>query len=226
MKRVILICPDQRPALAELTGGMPLALAIFLGKPLVDHALDSLARSGVTDVLLLASDRPSDVRAYVGDGSAWGIQIRISPESSELSPSDAAARHASFEHDAVLTLDSLPQAPDVPITVDADSWHQSRAKLLPLLAPSQIGARELSPGVWCGMKARVNSSAVLRAPCWIGPNSAVGAEAIVGPHGYVESDSVIDAHATVENSTVGPRTYLGSMTHLGDSVAAGSVLVN
>lgn len=226
MKRVILICPDQRPALEALTGGVPLALAIYLGKPLVEHAFDGLARSGVTDVLLLASDRPSDVRAYVGDGSAWGVQVQISPESCELSPAEAAVRHASFGHDAVLTLDRLPQAPDVPVIADAETWHNSRALLLPLLAVHQIGAREISPGIWCGMKARVNSSAILHAPCWIGPNSMVGAKAIVGPHGYVESDSVIDAHATLENSTVAPRTYLGSMTHLGDSVAAGPVLVN
>lgn len=226
MKRVILICPDQRPALEELTGGVPLALAIYLGKPLIDHALDGLARSGVTDVLLLASDRPSDVRAYVGEGSAWGVHVRISPESSELSPAEATVRHASFEHDAVLTLDSLPQAPDVTLIKDAESWHNSRATLLPLLAANQIGAREIAPGIWCGLKARVNSSAILHAPCWIGPNSMVGVDAIVGPCGYVESDSVIDAHATLENSTVGPRTYLGSMTHLGDSVAAGPVLVN
>jgi hypothetical protein len=97
---------------------------------------------------------------------------------------------------------------------------------LPLLAPRQIGAKEVSPGVWCGLKARVHRSATLNSPCWIGPHSMVGAEAVVGPHGYVESDSVIDAHATVENSTVSPRTYLGSMTHLGDSIAAGSTLAN
>ncbi|MEO8616382.1 MAG: hypothetical protein ABI600_14655 [Luteolibacter sp.] len=226
MRRVILICPDQRPALEDLTGGVPLALAVYLGKPLIEHAFDGLARSGVTDVLLLASDRPSEVRAYVEEGAAWGVQVRISPESFELSPAEAAVRHASFGHDAVLTLDSLPQAPDVPLITDADTWHNSRARLLPLLAANQIGAREISPGIWYGMKARVNSSAILHAPCWIGPNSMVGANAIVGPCGYVESDSVIDAHATVENSTVGPRTYLGSMTHLGDSVAAGPVLVN
>ena len=226
MKRVILICPDQRPALEDLTGGVPLALAVYLGKPLIEHALDGLSRNGVTEVLLLASDRPSEVRAYVGEGAAWGMQVRISPESSELSPAEAAVRHASFGHDAVLTLDSLPQAPDVPLIRDADTWHNSRARLLPILAASQIGAREISPGIWFGLKARVNRSAILHAPCWIGPNSMVGADAIVGPCGFVESDSVIDAHATVENSTVGPRTYLGSMTHLGDSVAAGPVLVN
>lgn len=226
MKRVILICPDQRPALEALTGGVPLALAIYLGKPLIEHALDGLARSGVTDVLVLASDRPSDVRAYVGDGSAWGLQIRIAPESAELSASEAADRHASFAHDAILTLDSLPQAPSIPILKDAESWHRSRAALLPLLAVNQIGAREISPGIWCGMKTRLNRSAILKAPCWIGPNTMVGASAVVGPDGYVESDSVIDAHATIENSTVGNRTYLGSMTHLGDSVAAGPVLMN
>ena len=226
MTRVILICPDQRPALEALTGGVPLALAIYLGKPLIEHALDGLVRSGVTNVLVLASDRPSEVRAYVGDGSAWGVQVRISPEASELSTSEAAVRHASFAHDAVLTLDSLPQAPDVRILSDPESWHHSREQLLPLLAASQIGAREISPGIWCGMKSRVHNSAVLSAPCWIGPSTMVGSQAVVGPHGYVESDSVIDAHASVENSTVGPRTYLGSMTHLGDSVAAGPVLVN
>jgi acetyltransferase-like isoleucine patch superfamily enzyme len=226
MKRVILICPDQRPALEAITGGVPLALAIYLGKPLIDHALDGLVSQGVTDVLLLASDRPSDMRAYVGDGSAWGIQVRISPESSELTAAEAAVRHASFEQDTILTLDSLPQAPDIPVILNADSWHRSRAALLPLLAAKQIGAREISPGIWCGLKARVHNSAILHAPCWIGSNTMVGQQAIVGPHGYVESDSVIDAHATVENSTVGSRTYLGSMTHLGDSVAAGPVLVN
>lgn len=226
MKKVLLICPDERPSLEALTGGVPLALAIYLGKPLIEHAFEGLAGSGVTEVLLLVSDRPSEVRDYVGEGSAWGVKVRISPESTELSPTEAASRHASFEHDAVLTLDSLPQAPDVPIIKDAESWHNSRATLLPLLAANQIGAREISPGIWYGMKARVNSSAVLHAPCWIGSNSIVGSQAIVGPHGYVESDSVIDAHATVENSTVGSRTYLGGMTHLGDSMAAGPVLVN
>lgn len=226
VKRVILVCPDLRAGLEDIAGGVPLALAIYLGKPLVEHALDGLARNGVTDVLLLASDRPSDVRAYVGDGTAWGVRIRIAPESAELSPAEAAERHTSFAPDAVLTLDSLPQAPDVPLLRDPASWHDSRAVLLPLLAPNQIGAREISPGVWCGLKARVNPSAVLHPPCWIGPNSMVGAQAVVGPCGYLESDSMVDSHATVENSTVGPRTYLGSMTHLGDSVAAGPVLVN
>ena len=226
MKRVLLICPDQRPALESLTGGVPLALACYLGKPLIEHALDGLVRQGVTHVRILASDRPSEVRAYVMQGTAWGLAVEVSPEPAELTPAAAAAKHAAFQPDATLTLDSLPQAPEVPVLADAAAWHQSRTALLPLLAPHQIGTREIAPGIWLGLRARVDPSAQLSAPCWIGPNSIVGADAVIGPAAYVESDSLVDAHATVEQSTVAPRTYLGSMTHLAASVAAGSMLTN
>lgn len=226
MKRVILICADQRPEFEDLSCGVPLALAIYLGKPLIEHALDALALESVSDVLLLVSDRPSDVRAYVGSGSAWGMRIRISPEASEFSPDEAVRRHAAFLHDAVLTLESLPQFPDMPVLRDSAAWHRSRATLLPLLAPGQIGVREISPGVWCGMKCRISPNAVLHPPCWIGHNCKIGSFAVIGPDAFIENDSVIDNHATVESSTVAPRTYLGSMTHLKDSVASGPVLAN
>ncbi|MCF7732347.1 MAG: hypothetical protein K9N23_11695 [Akkermansiaceae bacterium] len=226
MKRVLLICPDQRPALESLTGGVPLALAAYLGKPLIEHALDGLVRQGATHVRILASDRPSEVRAYVMQGTAWGLEVEVSPEASELTPAAAAAKHAAFQPDATLTLDNLPQAPEVSILTDAATWHQSRTNLLPLLAGQQIGAREIAPGIWLGLRARVDPSAKLSAPCWIGPNSIVGADATIGPGAYVESDSLVDAHATVEQSTVAPRTYLGSMTQLTGSIAAGSMLTN
>lgn len=226
MTRVLLICPDQRPALESLTGGVPLALATYLGKPLIEHALDGLVRQGVTHVRILASDRPSEVRAYVMHGTAWGLALEVSPEPSELSPAAAAAKHAAFQPDATLTLDTLPQAPEVPLLADAAAWHHSRATLLPLLAPPQIGARETAPGIWLGLRARVDNTAKLIAPCWLGPNTIVRADATIGPDAYVESDSLVDAHATVAHSTVAPRTYLGSMIHLGDSIATGSMLTN
>lgn len=226
MKRVLLICPDQRPDLESLTGGVPLALASYLGKPLIEHALDGLVRQGVTHVRILASHRPSEIRAYVMHGTAWGLAVEISPEPAELTPAEAAAKHAAFQPDATFTLDSLPQAPEVPLLADAAAWHNSRAALLPLLAARQIGTRETAPGVWLGLRARVDARAKLIAPCWIGANSIIGADATIGPDGYVEGDSMVDAHASVVHSTVGPRTYLGSMTQLAGSIAARSVLTN
>lgn len=225
MKRVLLICPDQRPSLESLTGGVPLALAIFLGKPLIEHCLDGLVRQGVTHVRILASDRPSEVRAYVLNGTAWGLHLEIFPESTELDPDTAAERHTAFAPHKVILLTRLPQAPEVLILTDAAAWHNARARLLPILAPLQIGAREVAPGIWFGLKARAESTAVLTAPCWVGPHSIVRDNAIVGPYAFIESDCLVDSHATVERSTMAPRTYLGSMMHLNESIAAGSALM-
>lgn len=224
MKRVLLICPDQRPALEPLTGGLPLALATFLGKPLVEHALDGLAKAGATHVRLLASDRPSEVRTYVMSGTQWGLNVEVIPEPCELTPAAAGEKHLSFAADTVITLDSLPQAPQVKLLTDAAAWHNGRGPLLPLLAPSQIGARQIEPGVWLGLKAVVDPAARLLAPCWIGPNTMIRAHAKVGPEAFVESDALVDSHATVEHSTLASRTYLGSMASLTGSVAAGSSL--
>lgn len=226
MKRVLLICPDPTPAIDAVTGGLPLALATFLGKPLIEHALEGLARAGASHVRILASDRPSDIRAYLLSGTAWGLAIELIPEASELTPEAAAEKHAAFLPDTTLPLSSLPQAPHIPLLPDPAAWHRARIDLLPILAPTQIGTHSPADGIWLGLKARVDPSAKLSPPCWIGPNSIIRARASIGPNAFIESDSLVDSDASVSNSTVDCRTYLGSMTKLDHSIASGASLLN
>ena len=226
MKRVLLICPDPSPALTAVTGGLPLALATFLGKPLIEHALDGLARNGASHVRILASDRPSDIRAYLMSGTAWGLAIELIPEPSELTPAAAAEKHAAFLPDSTVPLSSLPQAPLIPLLPDPAAWHRARIALLPILAPTQIGTHSPAEGIWLGLKARVDPSASLTPPCWIGPNSIIRARASIGPNAFIESDSLVDSDASVSDSTVDCRTYLGSMIRLAHSIASGASLLN
>jgi hypothetical protein len=226
MKRVLLICPDPSPALTAVTGGLPLALATFLGKPLIEHALDGLARNGASHVRILASDRPSDIRAYLMSGTAWGLAIELIPEPSELTPAAAAEKHAAFLPDSTVPLSSLPQAPHLPLLPDPAAWHRARIALLPILAPTQIGTHSPAEGIWLGLKARVDPSARLTPPCWIGPNSIIRARASIGPNAFIESDSLVDSDASVSDSTVDCRTYLGSMIRLAHSIASGASLLN
>ena len=226
MKRVLLICPDPSPALTAVTGGLPLALATFLGKPLIEHALDGLARNGASHVRILASDRPSDIRAYLMSGTAWGLAIELIPEPSELTPAAAAEKHAAFLPDSTVPLSSLPQAPLIPLLPDPAAWHRARIALLPILAPTQIGTHSPAEGIWLGLKARVDPSARLTPPCWIGPNSIIRARASIGPNAFIESDSLVDSDASVSDSTVDCRTYLGSMIRLAHSIASGASLLN
>ena len=226
MKRVLLICPDPSPALTAVTGGLPLALATFLGKPLIEHALDGLARNGASHVRILASDRPSDIRSYLMSGTAWGLAIELIPEPSELTPAAAAEKHAAFLPDSTVPLSSLPQAPLIPLLPDPAAWHRARIALLPILAPTQIGTHSPAEGIWLGLKARVDPSASLTPPCWIGPNSIIRARASIGPNAFIESDSLVDSDASVSDSTVDCRTYLGSMIRLAHSIASGASLLN
>ncbi len=226
MKRAALICPERREGIQDLTGGVPLPLAAFLGKPFVEHALHGLTLNGVTDVLIFASDRPAEIRDYIGDGSTWGLNARVVSTPAERTVEEVRNIENFAPDELVMILDHLPQAPHVPVIADLDSWHNSRATLLPLLVPGQIGVREISPGVWTGMKTRIADTATIQPPCWIGHNTMIGHHARVGPNGFVENDSLIDAQAEVVDSTVGARTYLGGMTHLSKSIASGPTLAN
>ncbi|MBI5882907.1 MAG: nucleotidyltransferase family protein [Elusimicrobia bacterium] len=50
------------------------------GKPLLEHQLEWLKRSGVTEVHLCVGYKAETVRAHFGDGSAWGVSLRYSLE--------------------------------------------------------------------------------------------------------------------------------------------------
>ena len=63
-----LICPGERPSVSALAQSTPLALTPILGKTLLEYWLDHLVDRGVRHVFLLASDRPEQIRAWVGDG--------------------------------------------------------------------------------------------------------------------------------------------------------------
>jgi NDP-sugar pyrophosphorylase family protein len=56
----------------------------FHGRPLVGYVAEYLARQGFTDVVVNLHHQPESVRAALGDGSSFGVQIRYSEEFPEL----------------------------------------------------------------------------------------------------------------------------------------------
>lgn len=68
--------------------------------------------------------------------------------------------------------------------------------------------REVQDKVWVAEGARVDSSARLIGPAYIGARCIIGAGATIGPFASVEHDCQIDCGTTVEQSTILPYTYL------------------
>ncbi len=231
--KALIVCPADRQAVAALARRRPLALTPFLGPPVLAHALRFLAAAGAREIRVLAADRPDEVRAFAGRGEAWGVKVEVLPESRELSRDEARAKYQSAGAAGwlpapldILAFDALPQLPERPLWTSPSGWQ---AALLAWLAPGareKVGMREFAPGVFVGLRVRIADDAKLNAPCWIGNRVWIGPRAVIGPHTIVEDEVYVDRGAEVTGSVVGPRTYVGALTHVGDSLAWGRELLN
>ena len=217
--KAVLICPDQRPEVPFLSRSQPLALLPFLGEPLLDHALKRLGDEGVKEVRLIACDRPDEIRNFVGRGEKWGLVVAVDTVAREPDP-------GAIKEDRVVVLDHVPGAPERKLFTGYRAWFEALGRSLPEFAAKQVGARELRPGVWTGLKARVSDDAQIEGPCWIGDNVWVRSGAQIGPNAFIEAGAMIDDRAIVVDSQVGAFTYIGQLTELRKSIAIGDGLLN
>ncbi len=67
-----------------LTDHVPKPLLRAGGKPLIAWHLERLAAAGVRDVVINHAHLGSQIEAAVGDGTAYGLRIRYSPEAAAL----------------------------------------------------------------------------------------------------------------------------------------------
>lgn len=230
--KALVICPADRKAVAALARRRPLALTPFLGQPVLGHALTFLASQGAKEIVVLAADRPDRIRKFVGRGEAWGVKIEVIPEARELSVDEARAKYPTADRkwlpvpNDVYLLDRLPQLPAYPLWESYAGWHAALLAWLPRAAVEKVGMREFSPGVYVGLRVRVAESTKLQAPAWIGSNVWLGPRAIIGPDTIIEDDVYVDDGAEISRGVVGPKTYVGAMTEVRQSLAWGRDLLN
>lgn len=232
--KALLICPAERAGVAALAESAPLSNLPILGKCLVEHWLEHLAALGAKEVVVLVADRLDQVRAGVGNGARWGLRVIVQPEKSEPSLDEARAKHQSKDPSAwlpapqdVILMDHLPGLPRLPLITNYADWFAGTRALMPhAMTPDRIGVRELKPGVWVGLNARVAAGATLIGPCWIGERVCVEAGAVIGPNTVLENEAYIARGAEVSHSIIGPKTFVGQFTEVRNSIAWGGTLIN
>lgn len=230
--KALVICPDRPTKIPFMARKRPVSLTPVLGPSLLGHALATLAERGAKQVLVLAVDRPELVREAVGQGERWGLKITVIPESRELSVVEARAKYRTLdaewlvEGDDILVADRLPGDVAVSPLNGAKDWFAMLERWLPEAHRHRIGAREVSPGVWMGLRCRIEEGAEIQGPCWLGDGVWVRARAKIGPNSFIEDHALIDHEAEVCESWIGPATYVGAMTHVERSFAWGHGLLN
>jgi hypothetical protein len=230
----VLICPSERPAPEAFARKSAFALVPILGGNMLHYWLSYLAAQGARQVTVLAADRPEAVRAYVGSGCRWGLEVDVVPETRELALEEARQKYRGPEaegwmptpHDFVV-LDHLPRLSKRSLSDSYSQWFQTLIAWMQYAhTPDRIGVREIQPGIWAGLRTRIAPTAELKAPCWIGEDVQIGHHAVVGPMAILEDRVFVETGALVSHTWVGPDTYTGEFTALMNSMAWGDTLVN
>lgn len=228
----LLICPSDRTHVRWLAEHEPLCAMPIAGRSLLEYWLCTLALENVQRVLVLADDRVEMVEDLAKQGSPWGIKVEVRRETSEFTPAQALAEFqklfgATPPNKNVAVLDHFPGMAQFPMFISYAGWFDAVQSWLPRArTPDRVGAREVSPQVWVGLRTRISPKAILRGPCWIEDDVVINDRAIIGPQTVIERGAFIDSEARVSASYVGPDTYVGRFSEVTKCVARGNTLVS
>src|SRR2546421_13058621 len=70
--------------LGDLTRDLPKPMITIAGRPYLDRVIDSFARCGLRDIVLLTGHRAEVIEEHLGDGARFGGRIAYSPQHEPL----------------------------------------------------------------------------------------------------------------------------------------------
>ena len=95
----IILAGGEGTRLKSVTGDLPKPMVRLAGKPVLEHILDLLKRSGVTEACMALHYRPEVIREHFGDGSAFGMRLRYHVEEGQRGTAGAVRACADFYGD-------------------------------------------------------------------------------------------------------------------------------
>lgn len=90
--------------LEPLTDRTCVALLPVVGKPVLEHTLETLAAADLREVIVVVSPFADDLRATLGDGSRWGMRLDYVLTRGEEDPNAMVERFQSLLADELLIL--------------------------------------------------------------------------------------------------------------------------
>lgn len=118
--KAMILAAGRGERMRPLTDDTPKPLLTVGGRPLIEYHLRALAEAGVEEVVINHAHLGERLEAALGDGGAYGLSIRYSPEGTALD-TGGGIRHA------------LPLLGERPfIVVNGDIWTDYTFDRLPL----------------------------------------------------------------------------------------------
>lgn len=118
MHTVAILAGGLATRLYPATSSVPKSLIEVAGKPFIFHQLALLKHQGVDNVILCVGRFGGMIKDYVGDGHAWGLNVRYSDDGDTLLGTGGAIKKA------------LPLLPEVFYVLYGDSYLDVDLKLI------------------------------------------------------------------------------------------------
>ena len=80
----MILAAGRGERMRPLTDRIPKPLLPLAGKPLIVWLIERLARAGIRNLVINHAHLGEQIEAVLGDGDAWGVQIRYSAEGRAL----------------------------------------------------------------------------------------------------------------------------------------------
>jgi MurNAc alpha-1-phosphate uridylyltransferase len=82
--KAMILAAGRGERMRPLTDKLPKPLLPIAGKPLIVHHIERLAEAGFRELVINHAHLGELIESGLGDGSAWGVEIRYSPEAVAL----------------------------------------------------------------------------------------------------------------------------------------------
>jgi len=129
--KAMLLAAGEGTRLRPLTDKLPKPMVPLGNQPLLGYTLALLARHNIREVAINLHHCPDIVRAYFGDGSAWGVHITYSFEPELLGTAGAVKKLQAFWDDEPFLIIYGDNLTDCDLT-KIGAFHRAKAGLVTL----------------------------------------------------------------------------------------------
>ncbi len=112
MKQAVILAAGEGQRLRPFTANKPKAMISIAGKPILHHVVESLARNGIRNIVLIVGYKREQVFDYMGSGEQFGVDITYVTQEKQLGTAHALSQAKGAVKDEFLVLpgDNLIEA--------------------------------------------------------------------------------------------------------------------
>ena len=146
--KVVILAGGEGTRLRPLTCNIPKPLVPILNRPYLEHLLDQLKRSDISEAILTLSYLPNKIQDHFGDGHAHGVSLGYALEASPLGTAGALKNVEKRLTDTFMVFNGdIYTDLDLKAVVEFHKAHGAKATIVlaPVEDPTPYGLVETAP---------------------------------------------------------------------------------